>query len=94
MIKECLCWAKFEPIEQFDRGSTRIKRGGYGEGIKNYNEVTARKKQPQARTIFAPLYARVRDETGRRPAFNAGLYDLSNNSMRLCGVFTGCFVNF
>ena len=32
MIKGCLCWAKSELIEQFDRDSTRIKRGGYGEG--------------------------------------------------------------
>ena len=39
----------------------RKQRQDYGKGIKNYNEVTTREKQPQARIIFARHYARVRE---------------------------------
>ena len=36
--------------------TARLQRGS-----KNYNEVTTREKQPQARIIFARHYARVRE---------------------------------
>lgn len=39
----------------------RKQRQDYDKGIKNYNEVTTREKQPQARIIFARHYARVRE---------------------------------
>ena len=47
-------------------------RGGYKELQRGYSEEKTTPKQRQ----FLRLSMRVRDETGRRPAFNAGLCDL------------------